>query len=97
MKRPPITRPHCVSDLFQLGHENQFERTITDGPNQAEEVRKWYNTEQGCPEAVEALSGFITQSLIPDLKVVSVRGGCCVTAVVKLHILVRICFGLCDL
>ena len=49
----------------------------------ASQIQKWYNTEQGNLEAVGTLSNFITQSLIPDLDVIGVHGGCCVTAVVN--------------
>ena len=40
----------------------------------------WYRDGKGDPEAVDNLASFITEQFIPSLKVLSVHGGCCVTA-----------------
>lgn len=47
---------------YQLGHHDNFERTFSNKMEfRNEEVRDWYNSEQGCPEAVQALADFITK------------------------------------
>ena len=42
-----------------------------------------YESGTGNAEAVKELGNFITDHFIPSLKVISVHGGCCVTAKVK--------------
>ena len=42
-----------------------------------------YESGNGNAEAVKELAKFITDHFIPSLKVISVHGGCCVTAKVK--------------
>ena len=65
----------------QLGHHNNFEETFCDKTgNLVADIKDWYGSVEGNREAVSALSKFITESLIPDLDVVSVHGGSCVTS-----------------
>ena len=64
----------------QLGHLDQFETEIPNNNRALDELNKWYQLGSGYPEAVSALKDFITKSLIPDLQVLSVHSGSCVTA-----------------
>ena len=43
------------------------------------ELDAWYSNGKGNPDAVESLATFI-KTLIPNLKVEEVKGGCCVTS-----------------
>ena len=72
---PPILYPDGKYYL-KLGHGDHFEIIIQN----LEEMKNWYNNGNGVPEAVETLASFITESLIPTIKVLSVSGGCCVTS-----------------
>lgn len=75
---PPILYPDGKYYL-KLGHGDHFE-SIVQTPEQME---NWYQNGSGDPEAVQMLAAFITQQFIPDLQVISVHGGCCVTSNVK--------------
>ena len=66
-----------------MGHLDQFETEIPNDATALEEVTKWYQQGSGYPEALETLKDFITQTFIPDIKVISCHGGSCVTAQVK--------------
>ena len=72
---PPILYPDGKYYL-KLGHGDHFEIIIQN----LEEIKNWYKNGNGVPEAVETLASFITESLIPTIKVLSVTGGCCVTS-----------------
>lgn len=75
---PPILYPDGKYYL-KLGHHDYFETAIEN----PEQMRKWYESKNGNPEAVQQLASFITDHFIPDLKVLSVHGGCCVTSSVR--------------
>ena len=64
---------------MKLGHGSNFERVLTT----YEEVEAWYQDGRGDPEAVAALDEFI-RDFLPELQVLSVTGGACVTANVSL-------------
>ena len=53
-----------------------FENIVTT----SEAMKNWYEDGKGNKEAVNELSAFITDQFIPSIHVVSVHGGCCVTA-----------------
>ena len=72
---PPILYPDGKYYL-KLGHGDHFEIIIQN----LEQMKNWYKNGHGVPEAVETLASFITESLIPTIKVLSVTGGCCVTS-----------------
>ena len=82
---PPILYPDGKYYL-KLGHGDHFEIIIQN----LEEMKNWYKNGNGVPEAVETLASFITESLIPTIKVLSVTGGCCVTSNVSYFLLVHI-------
>jgi hypothetical protein len=65
--------------LFQLGHLDAFETTISD-ETALEEITEWYQNGTGYPEAVQVLTDFIKLKLIPDINVSSVHGAACVIA-----------------
>ena len=75
---PPILYPDGKYYL-KLGHHNYFESIVTN----REEMQKWYEKGTGNEEAVETLANFIIKEFIPDLHVLSIQGGCCVTAKVS--------------
>jgi len=72
---PPMLYPDGKYYL-KLGHHNAFERIL----HTPEQMESWYIDGKGDPEAVDNLASFITEQFIPSLKVLSVHGGCCVTA-----------------
>ena len=65
--------------MYDVGHHDMFETIITN----SDDMKKWYETGTGNMEAVKELSEFVTEHLIPSLKIISVHGGCCVTAKVS--------------
>ena len=71
---PPILYPDGKIYL-KLGHGDHFEADV----NTIKELDAWYSTGKGNPDAVESLAAFI-KTLIPNLKVEEVIGGCCVTS-----------------
>ena len=71
---PPICYPDGKTYL-KLGHGDHFEADVTT----IKELNAWYSNDKGNPDAVESLAAFI-KTLIPDLKVEEVTGGCCVTS-----------------
>ena len=72
---PPIQYPDGKYYL-KLGHHDMFENIVTT----SEAMKNWYEDGKGNTEAVNELSAFITDQFIPSIHVVSVHGGCCVTA-----------------
>ena len=72
---PPIQYPDGKYYL-KLGHHDMFEGIVTT----SEAMKNWYEDGKGNTEAVNELSAFITDQFIPSIHVVSVHGGCCVTA-----------------
>ena len=85
----------CISTVYfdikellnlQLGHLDQFETQIPNDENALDELNKWYQQGSGYPEAVTTLRDFIIKNLIPDLEVLSVHSGACVTAQVMMLI-----------
>ena len=79
---PPILYPDGKYYL-KLGHHAFFEEIVTN----REEMENWYKNGTGNEEAVKSLSNFITKHFIPDVDVLSVTGGCCVTAKVSFVLL----------
>ena len=71
---PPIRYPDGKTYL-KLGHGDHFEADVTT----IKELDAWYSNGKGNPDAVESLTAFI-KTLIPNLKVEEVTGGCCVTS-----------------
>ena len=61
---------------LKLGHGNPYDEQVRGKAG----LEGWYRRRpEGNPEAVEQLSAFI-RSLIPDLEVIGVKVGACVTA-----------------
>lgn len=74
---PPIKYPNDKYYL-KLGHNDEFETIV----NSDEAIVDWYKRGIGNPDAVKALADFITNHLIPSLEVITIQGGCCITATV---------------
>ena len=71
---PPILYPDG-NWYIKIGHSKSFEKNLK---HDEKELKSWYKS-GGSKEAVESLSNFLCQSLIPGLNVKSIRKNCCIT------------------
>ena len=71
---PPILYPDG-NWYIKIGHSKSFEKNLK---HDEKELKSWYNS-GGSEKAVESLTNFLCQSLIPGLNVQSIQKNCCIT------------------